>query len=211
MQKLVRWFDSLTLALPIFTLLLIAFTLWLSLNRRRTLVRMMFGVVLLFVILRRGVLHFEGELVNRANNAAVAQSVLGTVLHGFFTLTAWILGIAAVLLVIGLLAGPYRWAVWLRRQVARGFHAVAQLANRERRATAVAWMSAHAEPLQLVGAAVAVILFLLVSISWVSFLVIGILLAAYEVFLARIKPHDTEGPVGPPPTSGVGVGDPLPH
>jgi heme/copper-type cytochrome/quinol oxidase subunit 2 len=161
------------------------------------------------VILRRVVLHFEGEVVAKANNPSVAQSVLGDLLHGFFLLTAWILGIAGVVFVVALLAGPYRWAVWLRAQVGRGLHAVAQLANRERRGHALAWMGAHSEPLQLAGAAVAFILFLVISISWISFVVIGVLLVIYELFLARLKPHDQGA--SPDRPANRGVGEPAPH
>ena len=52
----------------------------------------------------------------------------------------------------------------------------------------VAWMASHAAGLQLAGAVVAGILLLFVPVSWISFLIIGVLLAAYEIFLQRIKP-----------------------
>ena len=58
-------------------------------------------------------------MANGANNPQVAQTVLADLLHGFFILTAWLLAIALVILVLALLTGPYRWAVALRRFVAR--------------------------------------------------------------------------------------------
>ncbi len=45
------------------------------------------------------------------------------------------------------------------------------------------------------------ILLLIVSVSWLSFLIIGVLLAAYEVYLQRIKPAS---PDEAPPASGPG-------
>ena len=45
------------------------------------------------------------------------------------------------------------------------------------------------------------ILLLIVSVSWISFLIIGVLLAAYEVYLQRIKPVP---PDEAPPASGPG-------
>ena len=45
------------------------------------------------------------------------------------------------------------------------------------------------------------ILLLIVSVSWISFLIIGVLLAAYEVYLQRIKPAP---PDEAPPASGPG-------
>ena len=55
--------------------------------------------------------------------------------------------------------------------------------------------------LQLAGAVVAGILLLVVPVSWLSFLIIGVLLAAYEIYLQRIKPAP---PDEAPPASGPG-------
>ena len=60
-------------------------------------------------------------------------------------------------------------------------------------------MASHAAGLQLAGAVVAGILLLIVPVSWLSFLIIGVLLAAYEVYLQRIKPAP---PDEAPPASG---------
>jgi hypothetical protein len=47
-------------------------------------------------------------------------------------------------------------------------------------------------------------------VSWLSFLIIGVLLAAYEVYLQRIKPappDETSPPSGPDDPGGL----PVPH
>ena len=62
-------------------------------------------------------------------------------------------------------------------------------------------MASHAAGLQLAGAVAAGILLLIVPVSWVSFLIIGVLLAAYEVYLQWIKPPP---PDEAPPASGPG-------
>lgn len=49
-------------------------------------------------------------------------------------------------------------------------------------------MASHAAGLQLAGAVVAGILLLIVPVSWLSFVIIGVILAVYEVYLQRIKP-----------------------
>ena len=71
-------------------------------------------------------------------------------------------------------------------------------------------MASHAAGLQLAGAVVAGILLLIVTVSWLSFLIIGVLLAAYEVYLQRIKPPP---PDEAPPASGPGnqAGLPVSH
>ena len=53
-QKGVKAFDRLTLVLPLITIALIALSLWLSVNRRRTLLQLAVGVSLLMIVERRG-------------------------------------------------------------------------------------------------------------------------------------------------------------
>jgi hypothetical protein len=196
----VKAFDGLTLILPLVTIVLIALALWLSVNRRRTLLQLAAGVSLLMIIERRAVIHEQGVLANAAHNPQVAQSVLDDLLHGFFVLTAWVLGVALVILVIAVLCGPYRWAVAMRSWVKRTGRSIAGARGGDHRGV-VGWMASHAGGLQLAGAVVAGILFLIVPVSWLSFLIVGVLLAAYEVYLQRIKPSP---PDEASPASGPG-------
>ena len=191
-QRGVKAFDRLTIFLPLLTLVLIAFTFWLSVSRRRTLVQFLVGSSLLLIVVRRVVIHEQNALANGANNPQVAQTVLGELLHGFFILTTWLLVVALVILVVSLLTGSYRWAVALRRFVARTWHQGIAAVSGERRGRSVAWVKAHADALQLVGAVVAGILLLIISISWLSFLIVGVLVAVYEVGLqwAKGRPHE---------------------
>jgi hypothetical protein len=183
----VKAFDGLTLILPLVTIALIALCMWLSVNRRRTVLQLAVGVSLLMIVERRVVLHEQGVLAGAAHNPQLASTVLGDLLHGFFVLTAWVLGVALVILVIALLAGPYRWASAFRSWVQRAWHSIAGARGGDRQGK-LAWIGSHAAGLQLAGAVVAGILLLIVSVSWLSFLIIGVLLAVYEVFLQRIKP-----------------------
>lgn len=197
-RRLVKAFDGLTIVLPLVTIVLIALTLWLSVNRRRTVLQLAAGVALLMIIERRAVLHEQGVLASDAHNPQLAQTVFGYLLNGFFVLTAWVLGVALLVVVIALLAGPYRWAVAMRSWVKRTWHSIAGARSGDHQGV-VGWLASHAGGLQLGGAVVAGILFLIVPVSWVSFLIVGVLLAAYEIFLQRIKPATADAP---PPTSG---------
>ena len=58
------------------------------------------------------------------------------------------------------------------------------------------------------GAIIAGILLLVVSVSWLSFLIIGVLLAAYEIYLQWIKPAP---PYETPPVSGPRDQVGVPH
>jgi len=122
-------------------------------------------------------------------------------------LSAWVVGIALVILVVALLSGPYRWAVAVRSFVARTWHRVVREASPERRERLIASMASHANGLQLVGAVVAGVLLLIVSVSWLSFLIVGALLAVFEIFLQSIKPRS---PDEIPPGAGSGPGLDVP-
>jgi hypothetical protein len=91
--------------------------------------------------------------------------------------------------------------------VKRTGHSIARARGGGRHGRAVTWMASHAAGLQLAGAVVAGILLLIVSVSWISFLIIAVLLAAYEIYLQRIKPSP---PDEASPTSGPGNQTALP-
>jgi hypothetical protein len=208
-QKGVKAFDRLTLVLPLVTIALIALSLWLSVSRRRTLLQLAVGISLLMIVERRVVIHEQGALAGAAHNPQVAQSVLGDLLHGFFVLTAWVLGVALVVVVIAVLSGPYRWAVAIRSWVKRTGRSIAGARSGDHRGV-VGWMASRAAGLQLAGAVVAGILLLVVPVSWLSFLIIGVLLAACEVYLQRIKPPPPdEAPPAPGPGDQAGLPSPI--
>ena len=86
-----------------------------------------------------------------------------------------------------------------RSSVKRTWRSIAQAGSGDHRG-AVGWLASHAAGFQLGGAVVAGILLLVVPVSWLSFLIIGVLLAAYEVYLQWIKPP----PPDEAPTAGPG-------
>jgi hypothetical protein len=209
-QRGVKAFDRFTLVLPLVTIVLIALSLWLSVNRRRTVLQLAVGVSLLMIVERRVTLHEQSTLASGAHNPQVAQIVLGDLLHGFFVLTAWVLGVALVVLVIAVLSGPYRWAVAFRSWVKRTWRGIAGARSADSPGQVVGWMAAHAAGLQLAGAVVAGILLLIVPVSWISFLIIAVLLAACEVYLQRIKPPPPgEAPPAPGPGNQAGLPSPT--
>jgi hypothetical protein len=96
--------------------------------------------------------------------------------------------------------------VAFRSRVTRTWRSIAAASSGDRRGQLVTWMASHAAGLQLAGAVVAGILLLIVPVSWLSFLIIGVLLAAYEVYLQRIKPAPPdEAPPASSPGNQVGL------
>ena len=180
-QRGVKAFDRLTLVLPLVTIVLLALTLG---CRQSPPNRAAAGGGRLFADDRgkaRG--HpLAGHAGSSAHNPQVAQSLLGQLLNGFFVLTAWVLGVALAVLVITVLMGPYRWAVATRSSVKRTWRSIAQAAPVTTAARSAGWPLMRPVS-SWAGAVVAGILLLVVSVSWLSFLIIGVLLAAYEIYL----------------------------
>jgi hypothetical protein len=132
-QRGVKAFDRLVIVLPIVTILLLALTLWLSVSRRRTALQLGAGVALLMIVERRVVIHEQGVYAGTAQNPQAASIIFGDLLHGFFILTAWVLGVALAVVVITVLLGPYRWAVAARSWVKRMARGIASGSNGSRR------------------------------------------------------------------------------
>jgi hypothetical protein len=198
-QKLVRAFDRFAILLPLLTIVLITLGLWLSVARRRSLIQLLVVALLLLIAERRIVIYAQSDLAKKAQNPDVAERVLGQLLHGFYVLSAWVVGIEVAILVIALITGPYRWAQALRQWVVQGAGWVADQFNAERRERTIGLISSHANVVQFVAAGVAFVVLLIVSVSWLSFLIVGILLAAFELWVQRLKPPpgeeaESEGP-----------------
>jgi hypothetical protein len=102
--------------------------------------------------------------------------------------------------------------VAIRTWVKRTGRSIAAARSGDRRGQVVTWIASHAAGLQLAGAVAAGILLPIVSVSWLSFLIIGVLLADYEIYLQRIKPAPPdEAPPAPGPGNQVhfpsGIGE----
>src|SRR5262249_10339861 len=129
-QWAIRAFDRATWALLILTPLLVIAALLLSRRRRRTLLQLTVGALLVMVIVRRTMMWLQNTVVNtgRPENKAARSAIIHQVLHGFFTVTLWIVIIGLVVVAVALITGPYPWAVtsraWLHTNSVAAGHAI---------------------------------------------------------------------------------------
>jgi hypothetical protein len=204
----VRFFDRLTILLLVLTPVLAALALWLSRRRRRTLLQLSAGGFLGLVVIRRVVIWLEGTLVNTGlpANKQARRAILTQLFNNYFSVSRWILlGLLAVF-VIALVTGPYAWAVSFRRfaghWLREGWNLVVAIAGHARDDSTVEWIRSHLDLLRILGVAVAVILLIALSVSWIGLLVIIVLLAGYEFWLHRIgQAARASGPPLPPDAS----------
>lgn len=189
-QWAVRGFDRLTLALLILSPLLVIAALLVSKRRRRTLLQLAVGTVLVMVIVRRTVMWLQDTLIStgRPENEAARSAIVHQLLHGFFTVSVWVLAVALAVLGVALLTGPYRWAVKSRAVGRAGTVATVRQVREAvsgREATG-AWVRAHLDLMRIAGGLLALLLILVLDISFVWLLVLLAVLAAYEFWLYRL-------------------------
>jgi hypothetical protein len=206
-QHLVRAFNRITVLLLILTPVVAALALWVSRRRRRTLLQLTAGGFLGLVVIRRVVIFLENTLANTgaAANRDARRAILTQLFNAYFSVSRWVLLGLIVVFVVALVTGPYGWARAFRRTATHwgreGWNVAVAAAGHARDDSTIEWIGAHLDLLRVLGIAVAVILLLALSVSWVGLLVIIVLLAAYELWLhrlgQRLRPDSGDGE--PPP------------
>jgi uncharacterized membrane protein YqhA len=164
--------------------------------------------VLGLVVVRRVVIWLRTTLVNTGQpaNKAARQAIVTHLFHVYFSASRWLLIGLIIVFVGALVTGPYEWAGSVRRLVRHYAHEVWELVvaapGGARGDSTIAWVRSHLDLLRIVGAATAVLLLIAVPVSWIGFLVIAVLLVAYELWLHRLgrtaSPADSASP-GPGP------------
>ena len=205
-RRLVRIFNGITILLLILTPVVAALALWVSRRRRRTLLQLCVGGVIGLVVIRR-VVHWLGTtLVNTGNpaNKAARQAIVTHLFHIYYDVSTWILIALVIVFAIALVTGPYAWAVSFRRVAGHwlraGWNLVVALAGHARDDATVEWVRSHLDLLRVLGVVVALVLLLALSVSWIGFLIIAVLLVGYEYWLYRIgQAARTGDPSLPPP------------
>ncbi|MGH2790878.1 MAG: hypothetical protein ACRDJ0_07840, partial [Actinomycetota bacterium] len=195
-QDAVSFFDRAIVLLVILTLVLIVLALWMSRRRRRTLLQLVVGSMVGIVVVRRLAMWVEDQVVDlaqRPDGERALEAITDQVFGSFFAVTLIVTIVGLAIVALALITGPYEWAVTARTKtgaLARGV--VNTTSDSARQESTVVWVRAHREPLHLAGGIVFVLLLLILDLSWLGFLLLGGLIALYEVWLARLGPGDTD-------------------
>ena len=189
LQKAVRTFDKLVIALVLLVLVLVALALWLSPRRRRTLLQLMTGFAVGLVVVRRVAIAASDQALAsaRPENQAAAHAFTDRVLGNLLVYTGWLLAVVLVVLVIAWLTGSYPAPVAIRRWASDLARSIGGAVTAERpRSPAVAWIQAHREPLMFAVAAVALLVLLIADVSLLGLLVILAVAGIIELVIARV-------------------------
>ncbi|MFI0235874.1 hypothetical protein [Streptomyces sp. NPDC016845] len=184
---------GLLIAVPV----LLALALWASPNRRRTVLQLGLWLVVTVTVLSTVLRAVREQLLGQMPEGVYRDGLRAALWTVFTTLRDrgdQLLWLGIVLAVVAYLVGPGRLPVWLRRQTAQGARAAGQYAARAgeragKNKTLRPWLARHADVLRVGGAVVAVLVALVLS-SWTALLVVGVVLAAYEIAVTLLARTD---------------------
>ncbi|WP_369212663.1 hypothetical protein [Streptomyces flavofungini] len=208
LQDAVLVFKRAVVGLLIAVPVLLGIALWVSPNRRRTLLQLGLWLVVTVTALSTALRAVRDQLLGQVPPGVYREGVRSALWTIFTTLRErgdQLLWLGVAIAVIAYLAGPGRLPVLLRGLVARGAratgHFLAHAGDRlgERKTTVRPWLARHADVLRVSGVVVAALVALLLS-SWTGLLVTGVLLGAYELaitLVARAEASPPEGEAAP--------------
>ncbi|WP_073762706.1 hypothetical protein [Streptomyces sp. CB02923] len=207
-----RGLVGLLLAVP----LLLGLALWVSPNRRRTLLQLGLWLVVSVTALSGILRAVRDQLLAQVPSGVYREGTRSALWTVFTTLRErgdQLLWLGVVLAVLMYLVGPGRLPVGLRRHTSRGARATGRLAVRAGRRIPTgsglhAWTREHADVLRVAGVVVAALVALLLS-SWVSLIVAAAALAVYEAAITLVlRDGSSPGPgeAGPEADAQPGAG-----
>jgi hypothetical protein len=198
LQQLLYAFERLLLLLLLLIPILVAASLWVSTRRRRTLIQLTVGGAVGLVIIRRIGIIARDRLFERVDTQQFpsVRVLTDQLMSSLFRYTAILLAIVLLTALIALITGPYPWAVTLRGWVRDGSRGVAAALRGEQLPDTgrVRWIRDHRDGLMLGGAVLALALLLLFDLSLWGFVIAGVVIALYELALARLghEPEEAE-------------------
>ncbi|MCQ4206026.1 hypothetical protein [Streptomyces longispororuber] len=191
---------GLLIAVPV----VLALALWVSPNRRRSVLQLGLWLVVTVTVLSSVLRAVRDQLLGQVPDGVYRDGLRAALWTVFTTLRDrgdQLLWLGVGIAVVAYLAGPGRLPVWLRRRTAQGARATGQfLAKAGERAahkesSLRPWLVRHADVLRVSGVVVAALVALLLS-SWTGLLVVALLLAAYEIAVTLLARSDGSPPTG---------------
>lgn len=201
-QDGIALFNKVVWLLVALTLVLIPLTLWLSTHRRRTLMQMAVAISVGMVAIRRLSLRLQGDLLNLVRipeNVPAVQVVTDRVVDPLRLGAEIVLWLALATVVIAVVTGPYPWVVSLRAKLSQLARAVVGgVRERSQDEGTVAWVHTNRDALQWGGAVVGLLALWFVDLSWLTFFLLLVVVAGYELLVVRLA--DRAGPPEPADT-----------
>jgi hypothetical protein len=186
-QTAVKWFDRLTLILPILTAALIALTIWLSRRRGRTAIGIGIGAAIAIFVTRAIVVRGSAYLTDQLKSGGgfnLAKDVVNASLGPLTTITIWICVVGVVVALL----------VWLlgRRDVRAGVVAVGRRATGQAAEVKIpdspvtSWVGNHVVSVRWGVLVVGLIVLALTASSWLGIILTIVVVLLLEAVLSLI-------------------------
>jgi hypothetical protein len=180
---------------------LLALTLGVSPRRRRTMLQLCVGVVLGVVLVRRIGLWAEGEVVAAVDpdHQDATRVVAGAFVSSLADATTLVAVVVIAVAAVALVTGPYGWATASRRRVL----SLVRGAGRPVRAAAPMgdgpgeWGRTGQDVSALAGVVTAIVILVVVDLSWWGIVVLGVVLGAFELVVGLLGASSREQSPGP--------------
>jgi hypothetical protein len=111
-QKIVHLLDSLSIILPVLTLVLLVASLWLSVDRRRTLIQLGLGIAITFALAKLAIPILQQQVVAAVTNPTareIVQPMIERALSYLVTSTTWLLIFGVLVALVAFLVGKPEW------------------------------------------------------------------------------------------------------
>src|SRR3954452_6542459 len=191
-QEGVELFDRFVVVAVVLSIVLAAAAIALSRRRRRAVILLALGVVLGMVLLRRASFLLEDDVTGlpptEAGRAA-ADSIISAFINPLQTFALWAAWIGLLVMLVAVLTGNGPRMVARRERVkvlAQRVPARPEAGTGER--VRPLWVDEHYDLLRAGGVVVGLLALWLVDLSWLGLLLLIVVVAAYEVVLARMAP-----------------------
>ncbi|MGB8946096.1 MAG: hypothetical protein WCD21_38555 [Streptomyces sp.] len=203
LQDAVVLFKKAVVGLLIAVPVLLGLALWVSPNRRRSLLQLGLWLVVTVTVLSSVLRAVRDQLLGQVPSGVYRDGLAAALWTVFTTLRErgdQLLWLGVGIAVLAYLVGPGRLPVALRRSTAQGARATGHFAARAgERLTQDSpvrpWLTRHADVLRVSGLVVAAMIALLLS-SWTALLVIACVLAAYEISITLLARNGGSPPAG---------------
>lgn len=182
-QQAVYTFNRGVILLVVLWLVTLIGALAVSQRRRRTLLQLMVGFVVVIVIERRFTIAAVDQIVNSlgTESQAAGRAAADVVLSSLLAYTKWLLLAAVAVAVVALLSGPYAWAVRLRKGVVDVAELGTGLVRGTEAGSAARWIADHRDKVMVGAAVVFVVTLLAVDLNLTWFVVLLVVLALVEL------------------------------
>ena len=192
-QDAVLLFKRGVAGLVIGTFVLLGVALWVSPNRRRTVLQLGLWLVISVTVLTSVIRAVRDQLLSALPEGVYHDGVQAALYTVFATLRergTQLLWLGIVLAVLAYLVGPGRLPRALRRYTAQGAKATGRFTASTAQQVATSgglrtWVHRHVDALRVAGVVVAAVLALLFS-SWTALLVLAALLAGYVLLVTLL-------------------------